>query len=96
MARSPVDGGLPLPPFRLRGGSTVPPWTTFPSHYGTVASTLTALGYRRGFRRATIALTAPPLSTRSATTVIDGRRYTYFWCFVSFIFSVLYLVILMG
>ena len=31
MARVPVGGGLPLPPFRLRGGSTIPPWATFPS-----------------------------------------------------------------
>ncbi len=31
MARLPIGGGLPFPPFRLRGGSTSPPWATVPS-----------------------------------------------------------------
>src|ERR1700681_1016747 len=29
-ARAAIGGGLPAPPFRLRGGCTFPPWPTFP------------------------------------------------------------------
>jgi hypothetical protein len=29
-ARATVGGGFPAPPFRLRGGFTFPPWSTFP------------------------------------------------------------------
>ena len=31
LARAPVGGGFPAPPFRLRGGFTVPPLATFPA-----------------------------------------------------------------
>ena len=31
LARAPVGGGFPVSPFRLRGGFTLPPWTTFPA-----------------------------------------------------------------
>ena len=31
LARAPVGGGFPVSPFRLRGGFTIPPWTTFPA-----------------------------------------------------------------
>ena len=31
LARASLGGGFPVLPFRLQGGGTVPPWTTFPA-----------------------------------------------------------------